>query len=186
MTEITEAKILIIATDGFEQSELKFPMIELKRQGATVHLATPDGKEITGWKGTDWAEKITAHLSLADAKVEDYDALVIPGGQINPDILRTKPEAVSLVKAFHESGKTIAAICHGPWLLVEADILRGRKATSYPSISTDVKNAGANWVDEPVVVDEAIITSRNPDDLEAFCAKIVEEIEEGRHERDAA
>lgn len=186
MPEITEAKILIIATDGFEQSELKFPMIELERQGATVHLATPEGKEITGWKGTDWAEKIKAHLSLSDAKVEDYDALVIPGGQINPDILRTKPEAVNLVKAFHESGKTIAAICHGPWLLVEADILRGRKATSYPSISTDVKNAGANWVDEPVVVDEAIITSRNPDDLEAFCAKIVEEIEEGRHDRHAA
>lgn len=186
MTEINEAKILIIATDGFEQSELKYPMVELERQGATVHLATPDGKEITGWKDKDWAETIKAHLSLSDANADDYDALVIPGGQMNPDILRTKSEAVNLVKAFHESGKTIAAICHGPWMLVEADVLRGRKATSYPSISTDVKNAGAEWVDEAVVVDQAIVTSRNPDDLEAFCAKIVEEVEEGRHNRNAA
>lgn len=186
MPSIETARVLVISADGFEQSELEYPVEKLKKRGATVTIATPDGERIRGWDGGDWGDSVDADAKIGDVNDDDFDALVLPGGQINPDILRTKPEAVRLVKQFHDAGKPIAAICHGPWLLVEADILRGREATSYGSIATDLKNAGANWKDEKVVVDQAIITSRSPDDLEAFVAKIVEEIEEGRHARDAA
>ena len=186
MIAISEAKILIIATNGFEQSELEFPRDQLRAKGATVHVATLDGEAIKGWEGKGWGREAEADLAIKSALVADYDALVIPGGQINPDILRTDTEAVSLVKGFYKQGKTIAAVCHGPWLLIEADVVRGRDVTSWPSVKTDLVNAGANWHDKEVVVDEAIITSRNPGDLEAFVSKIVEEIEEGRHERSAA
>ena len=186
MPDITKARILVIATDGFEQSELEFPVDKLKARGAEVTVATPDGEKIRGWDNGDWGNSVEAQAKIADVNAADFDALVIPGGQINPDILRTKPEAVKLVKAFHDAGKPIAAICHGPWLLVEADVLRDREATSYGSIATDLKNAGARWKDEAVVVDQAIITSRSPEDLEAFVGKIVEEVEEGPHQRDAA
>ncbi|ATI43569.1 protease (plasmid) [Pacificitalea manganoxidans] len=186
MTAITDAKILILATDGFEQSELKVPHQKLKDAGAEVHIVSPEGDAIKGWDEKNWGETIPADRKLSDVSADDYHALVLPGGQINPDILRTIPEAVSLVKAFHDSGKIIAAICHGPWLLVEADVVRGRDVTSYPSIQTDLKNAGGNWQDAEVVTDRGIITSRKPDDLDAFVSKIIEEVREGRHERDAA
>lgn len=186
MTDIRNARILIIATDGFEQSELEVPRDELRAKGAQVEVATLDGESIKGWDKKDWGREAPADLRIADADVADYDALVIPGGVINPDKLRKDKETVALVKKFVDDGRVVAAICHGPWLLVEADALRGRDATSVGNIATDVKNAGANWQDAPVVTAKGIITSRTPEDLPAFVAKIVEEIGEGRHERRAA
>lgn len=186
MTRIADTQILIISADGFEQSELEVPRDKLTEAGAEVRIATPGGDDITGWKGKDWGDKVHADLALEDANFEDYHALVIPGGQINPDLLRVNEKAVDLVRDFTRSGKTVAAVCHGPWLLVEADVLRGRTATSYPSIRTDLSNAGADVVDKSVAVDNGIITSRNPDDLDDFVAKIIEEVEEGRHARNAA
>ncbi|MDQ0455166.1 type 1 glutamine amidotransferase domain-containing protein [Rhizobium paknamense] len=186
MTSITSAKILILATHGYERSELHVPLEELKRRGADVKIASLKKEPIKSWDEKDWGDTVDVDLTVDQASVENFDALVIPGGQINPDILRTDEKAVKLVKDFVASGKVVAAVCHGPWLLVEADALRGRKATSYHSIKTDVKNAGAEWVDKEVVTDKGIITSRNPGDLQAFVAKIVEEVEEGRHQRRAA
>lgn len=186
MPAINEAKILVISTNGFEQSELEFPRDQLRAKGATVDVATLDGKAIKGWEGDDWGREAEADAKVAEVSAEDYDAVVIPGGQINPDLLRVDQDVLELVRAFHDRGKTIAAVCHGPWVLVEAGILKGRDATSYHSIKTDVKNAGARWADKEVVADQGIVTSRQPDDLEAFVSKIVEEIEEGRHRRDAA
>lgn len=186
MAKIAEARILIISANGFEQSELMVPRDELRAAGARVEVASPDGKTIRGWKGEDWGESVEADTALAAVKPQNYDALVIPGGQINPDLLRANKEAMSIVRAFLDSGKVVAAICHGPWLLVEADAVRGRTVTSYASIRTDVKNAGGNWVDREVAVDKGIITSRSPADLKAFVAKIIEEIGEGRHERKVA
>ena len=186
MTQITNAKILILSTNGFEQSELERPLNDLKSKGATVHVATPDGADIKGWDQKDWGQTVPADKSLADVAVADYDAIVLPGGQMNPDILRANKDAVALIKQFADAGKTIAAICHAPWLLIEAGIIEGRKATSYHSIATDLKNAGAHFEDSEVVVDQGIITSRSPEDLDAFIAKIVEEIEEGEHHRVAA
>lgn len=187
MPKIGEAKIAILATNGFEQSELEVPRDKLGDAGATVHVISPDGKDITGWDEKNWGRDVSVHKSLTDADPSDYDAIVLPGGQINPDILRTKPEALEFIKAFYDAGKTVAAICHAPWLLVETGIAKGRKMTSYNSIKTDVENAGGKWVDQPVVADQGIVTSRNPNDLDDFVAKIIEEIEEGKHtDRDAA
>ena len=186
MTDITDAKILIIATDGFEKVELEVPRDKLRAAGATVHVASPDGEAIKSWDETDWGPKADVDLAISDAKMDDYHAIVLPGGQINPDVLRTKPEAVQLVKDFTTAGKIVAAICHGPWVLIEAEVVRGREMTSYPSLRTDLRNAGAKVVDREVVTDQGIITSRNSDDLDAFVAKIIEEVREGRHERDAA
>jgi len=186
MPEINQSRILIIATHGFEQDELEVPRDKLRKAGAKVDVATPDGREIRGWKGKDWGNTAPADLKIADAKVEDYNALVIPGGVMNPDKLRIDEDAMKIVRGFLSSGRIVAAVCHGPWLLVQADALRGRKATSYKSIRKDVENAGAEWVDEEVVVDNGIITSRNPGDLDAFTKKIVEEVREGRHDRKQA
>lgn len=186
MTDITSARILIIATDGYERSELRVPLEELRKQGAEVKIASLEAGEIKSWDDKNWGDSVPVDLLVTDVKSEDYHALVIPGGQINPDILRANENAVKVVRDFVKSGKPVAAICHGPWLLVEADALRGRKATSYASIKTDLKNAGASWEDKEVVVDNGIITSRSPSDLKAFVAKIVEEIGEGRHDRRAA
>jgi protease I len=186
MPNIGQSKILILATNGFEQSELLRPLNDLKDKGATVHVATPDGEDIKGWDEDDWGQTVSADLALTSVNVDDYDAIVLPGGQINPDVLRVNKDAVQLVKDFVAKDKIVAAICHAPWLLIEAGVLKGRKATSFHSISTDLKNAGAHYEDSEVVVDNGMITSRSPDDLDAFVSKIVEEVEEGEHERSAA
>ena len=186
MPDIPETKILIMATHGFEQTELITPLEKLREAGASVHVATPDGNAIKGWDEDDWGKSIDADLKIADVSTDDYDALVLPGGQINPDLLRADETAVNLVRAFTEAGRIVAAVCHAPWLLVEAGVAKGREMTSYHSIKTDVINAGANWVDKEVAIATGIITSRNPGDLEAFSAKIIAEVKEGRHPRKAA
>jgi protease I len=186
MTDINQARILIIASNGFEQSELEVPRDDLRQAGAHVDVATPMGEPIWGWQDKDWGDEVPADLSLADADARSYDALVIPGGQMNPDTLRVDAEAMKLVRAFLAAGKVVAAICHGPWLLVEAGAVKGRRVTSYKSIKTDVVNAGGQWVDQSVVADGGIVTSRAPGDLPDFVAKIVEELRESRHPRRAA
>jgi protease I len=183
---ISGKKILILATNGYEQSELEVPLNELRKAGATVDVVAPHTGEITGWLSKNWGRSVPVDKPLAAVKAEDYDAIVLPGGQMNPDILRVNPEAVALVKAFYDQKKTVAAICHAPWLLIEADVVRGRKVTSYKSVKTDLVNAGALWEDSDVVVDQGLVTARQPDDLPAFVAKIIEEVGEGRHERRAA
>lgn len=185
MTSIANAKIAILATHGYERSELRVPLDELRAKGATVHVVSPETGEIKSWDANDWGDAVPVDVSLSSADAGSYDALVLPGGQINPDVLRADSEAVAFVKAFVAAGKTVAAICHGPWLLVEADAVRGRDVTSYASIRTDLVNAGGTWHDAEVVTDRGIITARVPDDLPAFVAKIVEEVEEGRHDRAA-
>lgn len=168
-------KVAILATDGFEQVELTEPKKALEQAGAKTHVIAPQGGEIKGWKSTDWGEKVKVDRELREAKPEDYDALLLPGGVMSPDKLRMKPEAVAFVKKFFESGKPVAAICHGPWTLVEAGVVRGLKMTSWPSLKTDLKNAGADWVDETVVTDKNLTTSRKPDDLPAFNQRIIEQ-----------
>jgi len=186
MPTIKQARILILATDGYERSELRVPLEELKKRGAAVTIASLEKRPIKSWDKKDWGDTVDVDLTAADVSTTDFDALVLPGGQINPDLLRKDETAMRVVRDFLASGKVVAAICHAPWLLVEADALRGRKATSYPSMKTDVINAGAEWRDEKVVTDQGIITSRSPEDLDAFVEKIVEEIEEGHHDRRAA
>lgn len=185
--KIKNAKIAILATDGFEQSELEVPRDKLREAGALVHVVAPanrkDKKTIIGWKGGDWGKPVEVDRELADASETFYDALVLPGGVINPDKLRADENAVNLIKAFLVSGKPVAAICHGPWLLIEANGIRGRRATSYKSIKQDMVNAGADWQDEAVIADQGIVTSRSPEDLGPFVAKIIEEVEEGKHDR---
>lgn len=186
MPKIQDARILIMSANGFEQSELEVPRDELRKAGARVDVASPDGKPIRGWDQKDWGKTVEADLKIADVKASDYQALVLPGGQINPDLLRIDADAMKAVREFIAAGKIVAAICHGPWLLVEADAVRGRKVTSYKSIRTDMQNAGGQWVDEEVAVDDGIITSRSPEDLPAFVASIIEEVGEGRHMRRSA
>ncbi len=178
MPDIKQAKILIMATDGFEQSELFVPLEKLREAGATVHIAAPKKGPIKGWNETDWGKSADADLEIDDVDADDFDALVLPGGQINPDKLRINERAVELVLDFLDSEKVVAAICHAPWLLVEADAVEGRTLTSWPSVKTDIENAGGDWIDEEVVVDGNIITSRSPKDLDAFVTAIIEEIEQ--------
>jgi protease I len=179
MAKIARARVLIISDRGFEQAELEVPRDKLREAGAEVEIATPDGKDIRGWDRTDWGRTAKADKAIADAKADDYDALVIPGGQINPDLLRIHAPAMGLVEAFLKSGKIVAAICHGPWLLAEADAVKDRTITSYKSIRTDMIHAGAKWVNRPVVRDGGVITSRSPDDLPVFVGAIVEALRDG-------
>jgi protease I len=174
-------KIAILATEGFEQSELEMPRQALEDAGAIVQVVSPADESITGWDENDFGDRIQVDVNLRDADPDDYDGLLLPGGVMNPDKLRMVPQAVAFVRAFFETGKPVAAICHGPQLLIEANVVRGRTLTSYPSIKTDLINAGAKWVDEPVVTDRGLVTSRKPADIPAFNKKIVEEFAEGIH-----
>jgi protease I len=183
MPSIRDARILILSADGVEQAELTVPRDELRKAGAQVQVATPDGKPVRGWNHKDWGETIEADLKIVDAAPGDYQAIVLPGGQINPDLLRVNQDAMTVLRGFLDSDKVVAAICHGPWLLVEADAVRGLTVTSYKSIRTDLTNAGGQWVDKEVVVDRGIITSRSPSDLPAFVAKIIEVVEDGQPAR---
>ena len=180
--DLSSKRVAIIATDGFEDVELRKPLEALRDEGADVKIISlPGASSIRAWKDGDWAGTIDVDVTVDDAKVDDFDALVVPGGVINPDRLRRHEKAVSLVRDFFEAGKPVAAICHGPWLIAEAGAADGRKMTSFPSIKTDLKNAGAEWVDSEVVVDQGLVTSRSPDDLPAFIDKMLEEIAEGVH-----
>lgn len=181
MSNLKEKNVLLIAADGFQQEEFFEPLEFLREEGATVHVASQEREEISA-EGEN-PRGYRPDLTFSDVNTSDYDAIVIPGGVHNPDTLRTQKDAVKLVRDFAEQGKTVASICHGPWMLVEANIVNGRDVTSYGSIKTDLINAGGNWKDEAVVVDNGIITSRSPEDLKAFNAKIKEELLEGRHDR---
>ncbi|MGA0544107.1 type 1 glutamine amidotransferase domain-containing protein [Brevundimonas sp. VNH65] len=175
-------RVAVLATDGFEEVELIDPTRALKSEGATVEVVAPEGGRIQGFKHHDKGETVAVDRPLSEATSADYDALVLPGGVINPDALRLEPEAITFISEIYKAGKPIGAICHGPWTLIDADALDGRRVTSWPSLKADLTNAGAQWVDEEVVVDQGLITSRKPDDLPAFCAKLIEEIAEGRHD----
>ena len=177
MPKISDARVLIVATDGFVESELFGPREILLGRAADVVLASPDLKPIQATVHDDPGKTIRPDITVEQARVEDFDALILPGGVHNPDHLRTNKAAVSLVRAFAEQGKPVAAICHGPWLLVEADVLRGRTATSWPSIRTDLRNAGANVIDEPAVTDGNLVTSRKPDDVPAFTEALISLVE---------
>ncbi len=176
-------KVAILATDGFEQSELFEPKKALEEAGAEVSIVSLKSGEIKGWNNTDWGNSIEVDLTVAEANAEDFDALQLPGGVMNPDKLRMDEKAVAFIKAFFDAGKPVGAICHAPWTLIEADVVNGRKVTSWASLRTDLENAGAEWVDEEVVVDNGLITSRKPDDIPAFNEKIIEEFAEGVHKK---
>jgi len=178
---IEGAKVAVLATHGFEQSELEQPVAALTAAGATVHVIAPKGPEIQGWEHHDKGRTTPVDVELAKAKASDYDALVLPGGVINPDALRLEKKAIAFIGEFVKAGKPIGAICHGPWTLIDAGGVEGRTMTSWPSLETDLKNAGAKWVDKEVVVDQGLVTSRKPDDIPAFCKKLIDEIAEGRH-----
>jgi protease I len=181
--QTNKKKIAILTENGFEQIELISPKEALEGAGHEVHIISPQREKVKGWDKDHWGIELPVDKHVTDVTAEEYDALVLPGGVLNPDQLRLNKDAVLLVKEFFETGKVIAAICHGPQVLIEANIVEGRQLTSYPSVRVDLTNAGALWVDQEVVVDSGIITSRKPDDLEAFNAKLIEELQEGRHDR---
>lgn len=182
--DLSGKKVAILITHGVEQVELTEPRAALDESGATTQLVSPETDRVKGWNHTDWGEEFEVDVPLERAAAESFDALLIPGGVMSPDRLRMNRKAVEFVQSFVDQGKPIASICHGPWLLVEADVVRGRKVTSYPSLRTDLENAGAAWVDEEVVVDQGIVTSRNPNDLPAFNRAMIEEFGEGMHEEE--
>jgi len=184
--QLSGKKVAILVEDGFEQVELTSPKEALEAAGAQTHIISPKADKVKGWEHTKWGKEFPVDVEIDQANANNYDALLLPGGVMNPDKLRTNKKAVQFVRSFFDQGKPVAAICHGPWTLVEADVVEGRTVTSYPSIQTDLKNAGANWVDQEVVVDRGLVTGRKPDDLPAFNRKLVEEVGEGQHEHQRA
>ncbi|WP_041497661.1 type 1 glutamine amidotransferase domain-containing protein [Nonlabens marinus] len=179
-------RVAILATNGFEEIELTSPMQALKDAGATVHIVSPEKNEIKSWRDGNWSNKYKVDKHISEVTVDDYEALLLPGGVINPDQLRTDEKSIGFIKDFFKHKKPVSAICHGLQSLINAEVVEGRKVTSYHSIRKDLENAGAHWVDEEVVVDQGFTTSRNPDDLPAFNKKVVEELREGKHERQHA
>ncbi len=175
--------VAILATDGVEQVELEKPRQALEKAGAETRVVSPSAKKVRAWQHDRWGDEIAVDVPLEEASADDFDALLIPGGVMSPDKLRMDDRAVDLVRAFFEESKPVASICHGPWMLVEANVVRGREVTSWPSLETDLENAGAKWVDREVVADQGLVTSRNPDDIPAFNAKMIEEFAEGGHAR---
>jgi protease I len=186
MATLSGMKVAILAAEGFEQSELTEPRKALQDAGAEIRVVSPAQGEVQGWKHFDKGERVKVDVPLEQAEAADYDALLLPGGVANPDQLRTLPKAVQFVRAFFETGKPVAAICHGPWTLIDAGVVRGRKLTSWPSLKTDLVNAGATWVDQEVCVDHGLVSSRKPADLPAFNQKMIEEFAGGRQTREAA
>jgi protease I len=182
MENLNRKTVAILATNGFEESELSEPKKALEDAGANVEIVSLESGEIKSWNDGNWGKSYKVDKTLSEVSQANYNALMLPGGVINPDILRKNKDAVNFVRSFFENHKPVAAICHAPWLLAEAGVLEGRNITSYESIKTDMINAGANWQDKEVVVDEGLVTSRNPNDLPAFNAKLVEEVYEGKHE----
>lgn len=180
--ELRNTRVAALVDNGFEQSELIEPKKALEAAGARVDIVSPQSGKVKGWQHTDWGQDVSVDRGLSGARADEYDALLLPGGVMNPDRLRANPEAVAFVKAFVDAGKPIAAICHGPWTLIEAGGVRGRTVTSWPSLESDLRNAGANWVDQEVVTDNGLVTSRKPDDIPAFNKKMIEEFAEGRHQ----
>jgi len=183
---ITGKKVAILVAEGFEQVEMTKPREALDKAGAETAIVSPAKDEVQGWNHFDKADRFAVDVPLEEANADEFDALLLPGGVANPDQLRGMPKAVQFVKRFVDSGKPIGVICHGPWTLVEAGAVKGLKITSWPTLKTDLKNAGANWVDEQVVVDRGIVSSRKPDDIPAFSRKLIEEIGEGKHKGDGA
>ncbi len=185
--EIRGKKIaFLVADEGVEQIELTKPWEAIEQAGGEAHLISPGGGKVQAFNHLDKGGTFDSDRKVSEVSVDDYDGLVLPGGVANPDFLRLDQDAVAFTRAFFEAGKPVAAICHAPWTLIEADVVRGRTLTSWPSLQTDLRNAGATWVDEEVHVDHGLVTSRKPDDLDAFCAKAIEEFAEGRHEEQAA
>jgi protease I len=184
--ELKGKRVAFLFTDGAEQVEVTEPLQAVRKAGAETDIVSLEKGEVEMWKHFDKGDKMTAEVAVADADASDYDGLVLPGGVANPDQLRLNKDAVKFVRAFFEQNKPVGVICHGPWMLVETGVAKGRKVTSWPSLQTDLRNAGADWVDEEVVVDNGLVTSRKPDDLPAFCAKIVEEFAEGKHRQRVA
>lgn len=180
--KLENKKIAILATNGFEKSELLDPLEALKNEGAAVHIISPESGVIKSWDQNGLGESVRVDMTLQGANSSDYDSLVLPGGVQNPDTLRTNTDALNFIKDFFKAGKPVAAICHAPWLLISAGVIENRKVTSYKSIKDDVINAGAKWTDAEVVVDQGLVTSRNPSDLPAFIDKIIEETREGKHD----
>jgi protease I len=179
--QLSGKKVAILVEDGFEQVEMTSPKEALEAAGAKTYIVSPKADKVKGWEHTKWGQEFPVDVAIEQANATNYDALLLPGGVMNPDKLRTNKKAVQFVRSFFDQAKPVAAICHGPWMLVEADVVEGRMVTSYPSIQTDLKNAGANWVDQEVVVDRGLVTSRKPDDMPAFNRKMIEEIGEGQH-----
>ena len=179
--KLTGKKVAILVEEGFEQVELIKPRKALERAGAQTQVVSPRESEVRGWNMHRWGKRIAVDVPLASADASDFDALLLPGGVMNPDKLRMNPAAVEFVKHFFDAAKPVAAICHGPWTLVEADVVRGRTLTSWPSLKTDIKNAGGHWIDEEVVTDMGLVSSRKPDDIRAFNKKMIEEFAEGEH-----
>jgi protease I len=181
--QLSGKRIAILVADGFEQVEMTEPKQALDQAGATTQIVSPAKGKVKGWQHTEWGDQFPVDLPLEQARADDFDALLLPGGVMNPDKLRMNKQAVQFVRSFFDAGKPVAAICHGPWTLIEAGVVKGRTMTSYASIQTDLKNAGANWVDQEVVIDNGLVTSRKPDDIPAFNRKMIEEFAEGHHDR---